>query len=1012
MLLQLSDEIEQGIGDALDYLEDSFETTNILPVSRDGAAVLQKTPSILTHLPVECNSKKKRVEFSPWTKYLAAPDHHSENSEDRQPFSPATLSRHTKSVKSILKSHTITSPLQKIDNNVVRNSALLIHRVDTFGGMLESALEQLSSDSLEMRLDAYIVVHGAIKSFDPDVDSFILTQKGHALQSHLRKDIAARKNSSSLHKQLVVQAFKTLITLIRIGAFQNAITDDFATFIVESSIDVLADKAMPKQIAIYYLQLLAMQNFSRKVTSPDRVETLLSVLVTLEQRFCGNNIIRIRLMVYQRLLLQNRSAVLSRMKDWIGHLFDGMLCNVKELRTRAIDISIAIALSLNGNNQSAKAVMDLFDSKLRTGQTYAEYVASQLSEMVSKSNDTAVVPQIWAVPVLFLRPGRSRIVQWRHLKLWLTTIQRCMTIGDLRTRFMAYHAWNQFVWAVDMDLNTPEFMQSLVLRPIASGLTREVKEKVSEKARVIYLNSYYNLLYISLRPGSSVGHLDKFWDKYVSAVLETMARRSAKEASRACCILSSLFRTNRSYTWYENRTNESRKYNIEELPQLESRWIRLRTKKIVSTISICLRNASWNAEAGVFPPVQKMWLALMEAIAEAGSKEINTSSELKDALAQIMNLLLDLWNNVESLGDSGDSINIRISHFIFLVEALIDTLKPLHFVTPSLQRAMSNGFEAFSSASHKNIRPTIQHRPLYEILSWLMNSAYVDEETSKESIIEGINNIIRSCNDSPSTKQGLIDILLKLCNIPAERNVSTSLLISAKAVWLALVDLVAFGKDAGAELAAKRDDITNNGSNVFYQTIHSGLMFNSCETIGAMQSILTQYADHVKTIAGQEGLATAIIEPLAQMASSYKHKIDSQLILFLYNSFLKFNSHPHNRRSIEKTANALNLYYVREKRKLFDPYLNFSNMIAQVLNQTHEHIEDYKVEQIDEMLIQLALFIDATPLSQVAMLLRKTQGGLASWVKSDKFRVNDQGDQRSLIIPRVCLLNLSICRLC
>ena len=990
--LNLPEDVEQGIGDALNYLEDSFETTNILPSTRIGLTPLQYTPLNNVNCSIECNSKKKRVEFSPWTKYLSAPNHQDQNSENAQSLKSLPSARPTKFVKSILKSHNNSSPLRESDQNIVREYVSPSQKIDTFGGMLDTVVEQLASECTDLRLDAYIIFQGALRAFDYNVDKDILSRKSKLLQSFLKRDIAAPSGTSMVENQLTVQALKTLMTLLRNVVFQDCIEDCFAAYLLDRSVAVLTDELASKQIVTHHLQVLALQRFSRKIMNGDRAERILSALIDIEKRCRGSNVIGTRLLIYQRLITQNKPIMVSRVSEWIVHLFDGVFCSAKEVRNRSIDISVNIALLLSGNSHCIRAVLDLFDRDIGSGVKYATHITNSLSERLAKVEEILVIPQIWVIPVLFLRCRRGCLEQWKYLKLWLSIIQKCMLIGDLRTRASAYHAWNQFVWAVDPDLTTTDTMKSLILRPILLGLERSAKDKVSEKARFIYLKSYCNLLYYSLRPGSTFDHLDTYWARYAGPVLEKMALQGTKEADRACCILASLFRTNKSYNWDENRANESKRFYIEELPQLEPRWVRLRTKSILKTVIICFKCASWNADADVSPPLQRMWKAMLEALAEAGSKEINASTESKDALAQIMNFLHELWGAI-ILGDAEDSHTSRISHISFLIETSIHVLKPSHLLSSVLLRSQDGSYVAVHSIS-KTLKTTQERQaPITEILSWLRDSLIEGDDTYNESLISCARDILQACCDSQASRRMLISRLLQFVQLSRKLDHSYLSITFAEAMWLMLVEFVLTADDAGSELATRCSESSLSYNTIFLNIIHSALRFRNPMIFKGVRDSFKCYSDHVKVSAGDDGLVVAIVEPLAAMLLEEDPTMNIEVRTNLCISSLQLNSHPHNRKSMEKAAQLLGIPYTRQKRSQFDPYENFSNLITQVLEASYELPDQLRIEHINQFLDYLSLFISSIPLSQIAILLRKVQSGLVLWLRNPVVELKATGEK-------------------
>src|ERR1700753_2862632 len=130
------------------------------------------------------------------------------------------------------------------------------------------------------------------------------------------------------------------------------------------------------------------------------------------------------------------------------------------------------------------------------------------------------------------------------------------------------------------------------------------------------LSTYYCLLYYSLRPMSTFEQIDIYWEEYVEHILlkfrlqGTPTESSGKKQDgktksdilehqhlyHSCLILQNLFQS--GCKWTETRAIDSAPFQIDELPQLDSKWVRSRIQKVFKLVShLILVPECWQLEA-------------------------------------------------------------------------------------------------------------------------------------------------------------------------------------------------------------------------------------------------------------------------------------------------------------------------------------------------------------------------------------------------------------------------------
>jgi hypothetical protein len=200
------------------------------------------------------------------------------------------------------------------------------------------------------------------------------------------------------------------------------------------------------------------------------------------------------MVVYQRLLEQVRSVMVSRVSDWMDHVFSGMLSTIKPIRSRAIAFGIDAGLAMGTTSTVSRAVMDVFNRSGEDDRKFADFLCDRLNKMVTSKEDGAHVPQIWSVPVLFLRSRRHQLEHWEHMKAWLYIIQRCFNSSDILVKFrplLLGIGWS----SPSIQILRPDAMMKMLRQPIVSQLDRKASDKPSKQARQVAFASYCNLLY-------------------------------------------------------------------------------------------------------------------------------------------------------------------------------------------------------------------------------------------------------------------------------------------------------------------------------------------------------------------------------------------------------------------------------------------------------------------------------------------------------------------------------------
>ncbi|KAF2136234.1 uncharacterized protein K452DRAFT_362669 [Aplosporella prunicola CBS 121167] len=998
---------DRAVADALDFLSDSFETEQAsvpTPLRLDAAPVVNTPPrrspcSSVDQTASRSKGRSKKVDFSPWTDYHKADDYfarrksHNAAAAAASPLRPLPQPRDPKTLKSILKPH---EPPLTYDSDSASQSP---HKYGNFAEMLEAMVKQLAGGSRPHKLDSYVTLLSTLKAYEDKPDMNALINKIGLLTQFIRRDIAiVNENTERQDCQLAVQALKLLIALMRLPAVADKIPEDFQTFFLDRSIEQFSDHTAPKIWVNPLIFAFSQQRFGPRAMTADRANRAITALQDIEDRISGSHVIIHRLLVYQKLLDQARPVMVARISDWLQHLFHPMLSSVKETRLRSIEVGTVAGVTIGDVPQVSRATVDIMGKEVEKGGTYGEYFAGRLSKMCVDDDAAPHVPNIWSAVMLLMRSRRKKIDQWRLLKKWLEVFQKCVNSGNKEVAAQANIAWNRFVYAMKPDESTTQPVRNLLRQAILSQIERRGTDKDARRMRLSAFSSYCNLLYYSLPPSASPEHLDLYWKEFVTVPLSKIAQIDQKGATTACRVLAALFKGNKSRIWNENLAIESFTIGTNDLPSIDPRWTRQRLKSVLQVVEICLANGSWDRKEPVSPSpsptdwvssgvsTHVMWTALMLAVAEAGSKEVTISVELKEAIAHIMNMLHRIWTNRPlSLGGDGGDQGSWIDKFGFLVTTTFETLGPAPFSDAILSRNAGSDFEAILTPSHRSkVRGALQS-PLLFLLG--LGSTSTDLDDLKLGILA--RQIIQlCCNAKPSRKLKLE--LLKDC-VQSMTEESRPELQSG--MWCLAADIVASTMQPSADVDASQQ----SGEEYRYVTkvLTDGLRYDDDHSLTIIRVLYESLVSTVREEGGDGAVALAVTEPLAEVLRSPVARHSQLASVHLSALALTGFDHPRHRKVIEQARKTLwGVSSGPQKPTDFDPYNHLYEMIVLQLRNTYEVLvpETRCIGSTVALLSTFCALLQHWPMSFASIMLRKTQVGIALWVADDEQKLGEASD--------------------
>ncbi|KAK3300128.1 Rap1-interacting factor 1 N terminal-domain-containing protein [Chaetomium fimeti] len=581
---------------------------------------------------------RKKVGFSAQAEYKEPPVY-LDGEGARQHPTPVSLSRSaSKPVKSILK---VTANAQNLLDSTAGAGCDSPNSQLNLVAMLESTLQQLAGGDRDSKLDAYLMLTRAWKASNNLPDRVALQEKMTLFTQFMQRDIVAKTVEGNLDTSLVNHALNLLNTFLHFPAISSTISNDFGVFIIDHCIRSFEDVSTPKDTARRLMQAISLQNFSPKVMTADRIGRLVSSLHNIEEHLKGKSIVLSRILIYRKLVQQSKQLMIVH-SDWLLDMFTDMLSSLKDIRSAAISLGLEAAFSIGHEKQLSRKVMEIFNLS-HEDKRYIQYYEGRLKVMSKDKHESAIVPEIWSVVILLLR---IRIDKWEYTGPWLHVIQNCFNSADFPTKIRANHAWARLVYLMHLDDRALPKNLATLTTPLVSQLRRKGSGKTSAELRQAVLGGICNLFYYAFKPNTNSMLLDTYWDTSVRPVLAKLLDPAAEAADdnlqQGSAILGGLFDCTTPRRWIGDHIMESSLVKPEELPPIDSKWIRHNTNRVFGVVEPILE-LDFLALARTDSPTCRLWRTLVSTVASAAAKEIKVSRDTALFVAGALGALQKVW---------------------------------------------------------------------------------------------------------------------------------------------------------------------------------------------------------------------------------------------------------------------------------------------------------------------------------------------------------------------------------
>ncbi|ROW10868.1 hypothetical protein VPNG_05396 [Cytospora leucostoma] len=939
---------------------------------------LQTPPGVASPSSTSSDSTKrrKRVGFSSQAHYQDPPVYTDVNARRQQP-SPASVPTSTdKPAKGILKPSYTTNRLGPVDRvHLSYDKPAEISIAD----MLESTLQQLAGHDRESKIDAYTMLFRGLKASSNLPDRIALQDKLSVFMQFIQRDIALRSPTGSIDSLLVTSALKLLHTFLHFHGIASSIPNDFGVFFIEHCTRSLEDKQTPKEVTKHLMQALYLQNFAPDIMTTDRIGRLVAALHSLENHLTGKSIVQSRIVVYEKLVKQypQQMAVLS---DWLNDLFTDLLSGISEIRSAAIKLGLSAAFTLSRDRRFVGRVLELLNLTVED-KKYVEEFTEQLQAMLKNPQQSTSVPRIWSVVTLFI----PKPLQWDYFQSWFKIMQSSFNSSNPQVKKEANIAWSRFTYRLHLDgrLNLKLLRDPLlVLLMKRKGLRESV------------LGSIRNLYYYAFRPGMDLKMLDETWDLAVTPLMRGLISQGQEDAPgvvQAAAILTGLLDCKTRRVWRETRIEDQTLMKDDELPSIDSKWIRANSSRVFDLVSPILEYgfADLTIPDSQF---QKLWRALVDSVASASTKDVKLHDDTARFVANALTFLLKVWakgpkTKLDGKACSSSQFLASTRDLILILVGRLGLL-PNPFTEKHLLLTKSNLFIVPGTQSHRSSKHQGAKRPpLHQLFCLLCTTppGVPDDDAFAKFFQEVFRPFFT--DKSEKAQSGLGQELLRL--LPTDA-------LCPYGAWVMAVAKISASMDSSQ--SSHQSTASGLGANLglefreVVRILERGLKSVPNLPWQEWQHLFQSLRRRVKDETGDAGVAFAVIEPLAAVVKDLipdgnggviaANCVEATIELVAASTQPRDKQAPDNaRRRLWGTVSA------GPRLSSIDPFDNLYKLLTSVLEKLYSGLECYFPDSATRLLKEVKEFFERGNRQLSLRTLVAIQDGLACWMEDKDRRI-------------------------
>ena len=906
---------------------------------------------------------RKKVGFSAQAEYYKDPPVLLDGEGARQHPTPLSLPRSaSKPVKSILK---VTVPVPSLLDSTPKGDSEPPDPQGNIAAMLESTLQQLAGGDRDCKLDAYLMLTRAWKASNNLPDRVALQDKMTLFTQFIQRDIVSRTAEGNLDTFLVNHALNLLNTFLHFPAIASTISNDFGIFIIDHCIRSFEDPSTPKDTARRLMQVISLQNFSPKVMTSDRVGRLVSSLHNIEEHLKGKSIVMSRVLIYRKLVQQSRQLMIVH-SDWLFDMFTDMLSNLKDIRSAAISLGLEAAFSIGHERQLSRKVMEVFNLAYED-RRYIQYYEERLRAMIKDKHESAVVPEIWSIVILLLR---IRLHQWEHSSPWLHMIQNCFNSTDFPTKIAANHAWGRLVYLLHLEDRALSKNLATLTTPLISQLRRKGSGKTSEELRRAVLGGICNLFYYTFKPNTTSTLLDTYWDTSVRPVLSKLLDPAAEAAEdnlrQANAILGGLFDCTTPRRWNVDHIAETPLVRPDELPAIDSNWIRRNTTRVFGVVEPILEQ-DFLALAKTDTATYNLWRTLVSTVASAAAKEIKVSKDTALFVAEAISVLQKIWKRgLSGKEDAGRSV----------VEFLLSVRAYLEVMISSL------GLLPFTEKAGKHQTTTRASLPaLFSMLSTLPPGVSDDKDFA-----EFFGSVFAPffASKGDKARMDLAQELISVIPMDAPRPYGSWLLVAENILcWLEP------GHHSHSSTGSAGETPVGHGYRDIIRVLERGIKSTPNLPPKHWESLFYPAFERVREETGDAGVAIVVIEPLTKVLVeqfALQGVVESPLSCLRYvTELVSVATQPRDRQAVDAARKRLwGTALAGSRSSSFDTFDNLYKALSEILEYSYSNFDPADSDATTQLFKEIGGFFDRSNRQLFLKAMISLQDGIYPWFQDSK----------------------------
>ncbi|KAK4238096.1 Rap1-interacting factor 1 N terminal-domain-containing protein [Achaetomium macrosporum] len=941
--------------------------------SMDSGLSLHTPPgfqSPASSIPTHSTSRRiqKKVGFLAQAEYKDPPVY-VDGEAVRQNPTPVSLPRSaSKPVKSILKvTNQVPNPLDSAAGNDFDPSNPEVK----LAAMLESTLQQLAGGDRDSKVDAYLMLTRAWKASNNLPDRVALQQKMTLFTQFMQRDLVAKTPEGNLDTSLVNHVLNLLNTFLHFHGIASTISNDFGVFIIDYCIRSFEDSTTPKDTARRLMQVISLQSFSPKVMNSDRVGRLVSSLHNIEGHLKGKSIVLSRVLTYRKLVQQTRQLMIVH-SNWLLDMFTDMLSNLREIRSAAISLGFEAAFSIGHEKQLSRKVMEVL-SLAYEERRYIQYYEERLKAMTKDKHESAAVPEIWSVVILLLR---IRLDKWEYTGPWLQIIQNCFNSGDFPTKIAANHAWARLVYLMHLEERALPKNLGTLTTPLISQLRRKGSGKTSEELRQAVLGGTCNLFYYAFKPGTNSTLLDTYWDVSVRPVLSKLLDQTAEPAEdnlkQASAILTGLFDCMTPRRWRVDHIVESPLVKPEELPAIDSKWVRRNTSRVFTVVQPILER-EFLAMARVDSTTYTLWKTLVSTVSSAAAKEIKVSKDTAVFVAEALNVLQQIWKrgllSTQEAGRNADEFLVAVRVYL---EVMISSL----------------GLLPFTEKAGKHQGPA--KAPLYTLFSVL---SALPPGIPDDREFEGFFKAVFApffTSKGDKAKLDLAQDLLSVIPMDAPRPYGAWVLAAENIMsWLES------GHDSHHSAGSAGETPVGHDYRDVVKVLERAIRSTPNLPLRHWLSLFYAACERVREETGDAGVAIVVIEPLTKVMIEQfaaPRAGDNQLSSVKYmTELLSAATQPRDRQAVDAARKRLwGTVLAGSRSSTFDTFDNLYKAASDILCFSYHHLDAVGTDNAVRLLEELGGFFDRGNQRLFLRALNALHDGFCPWFQDHERLLGSQ----------------------